>query len=79
LPRFYESYIIALLPFFLKNGILTGSFLESQVVWYNNEENLGMRLGTIPFEDVFYGMLLILGIVYFYEKFEATRLSRLND
>jgi lycopene cyclase domain-containing protein len=79
LPRFYESYIIALLPFFLKNGILTGSFLESQVVWYNNEENLGIRLGTIPFEDVFYGMLLILGIVYFYEKFEATRLSRLND
>lgn len=79
LPRFYESYIIALLPFFLKNGILTGSFLESQVVWYNDAENLGIRLGTIPFEDIFYGMLLILGIVYFYEKFEATRKRRLHE
>ena len=77
LSRFYESYIIALLPFFFKNGILTGSFLESQVVWYNDAENLGIRLATIPFEDIFYGMLLILGIVYFYEKFEATRKSNL--
>jgi hypothetical protein len=46
-------------------------------VWYNNSENLGIRLGTITFEDIFYGMLLILGTLYFYEKFEATRQSRL--
>lgn len=73
LPRFYESYTLAIIPFFIKNGILTGSFLETQVVWYNNAENLGFRLGTIPFEDIFYGMLLIMGTVYFYEKFEAGR------
>ena len=73
LPRFYESYTLAIVPFFIKNGILTGSFLETQVVWYNNAENLGLRLGTIPFEDIFYGMLLIMGTVHFYEKFEAGR------
>ncbi len=78
LPRFYESYSIALIPFFIKNGILTGSFLKTQVVWYNNAENLGIRLGTIPVEDIFYGMLLIMGTVYFYEKFEAGRQARLN-
>ena len=71
LPRFYESYFIALLPFFIKNGILTGSFIDKEVVWYNDQHNIGFRLGTIPFEDIFYGMLLILGTIYFYEKFES--------
>ncbi len=73
LPRFYESYFIALLPFFIKNGILTGSFIDTEVVWYNDQHNLGFRLGTIPFEDIFYGMLLILGTIYFYEKFESNK------
>ena len=50
-------------------------FIEKEVVWYDKDENLGIRLGTIPFEDIFYGMLLILGIVYFYEKFESRRKS----
>lgn len=68
LRLFYQAYAVALLPFFIKNGILTGSFLKSQVVWYDNTQNLGIRLGTIPMEDIFYGMLLILGVVYFYEQ-----------
>ena len=73
LPRFYESYFISLLPFFIKNGILTGSFIDKEVVWYNDQHNIGFRLGTIPFEDIFYGMLLILGTIYFYEKFESNK------
>jgi len=42
------------------NGILTGSFIEGEVVWYNNTENLGLRIFTIPIEDFAYAFSMIL-------------------
>ena len=60
LPTFYLSFLIILIPFFVVNGVLTGSFIDEQVVWYNNQENLGFRLFTIPFEDVFYALSMLL-------------------
>ncbi|QNL21756.1 lycopene cyclase domain-containing protein [Hyphobacterium sp. CCMP332] len=69
LSKFFRAYVVILIPFFIVNGILTGTAIEEQIVWYNNAENLGIRIFTIPIEDSIYGMLLILINVHVLEKF----------
>ena len=66
--QFYLSYTILLLPFFVVNGMLTGSWLPGPVVLYNSQEILGLRILTIPVEDIFYGMLLVLLNVVIYSQ-----------
>jgi lycopene cyclase domain-containing protein len=39
---------------------LTGSGIEGEVVWYNNQENLGARIFTIPIEDSAYAFSMLL-------------------
>ncbi|HRY33522.1 MAG TPA: lycopene cyclase domain-containing protein [Bacteroidales bacterium] len=56
LPRFYLVFFISLIPFFLINGILTAL----PVVMYNDAENLGIRLITIPVEDAVYLLTLLM-------------------
>ncbi len=73
LPKIFSIYPILLVPFFIVNGILTGTGLESPVVWYDNLENLHIRLGTIPVEDVFYGLELILLNLFFYERLKSRK------
>ncbi len=72
LSRIYFSYMVTLIFFFIVNGILTGSFIEEPVVWYNDMENLGIRMGTIPFEDIFYGFLLLASIIQIFEFLNRT-------
>lgn len=64
-------YTFLLIPFFIVNGILTGTGIEQPVVWYNDEENMGIRMLTIPVEDIFYGLELILLNIFFYKLFRS--------
>ena len=70
LQRFYISFLIILVPFFIVNGILTGTGIDEPVVWYNNAENLGIRLLTIPIEDIGYAFTMIYSNVFLIEKFK---------
>jgi lycopene cyclase domain-containing protein len=76
--RFYFTYMLTLIPFFMVNGVLTGSVTAEPVVWYDEAEFLGIRIGTIPFEDVFYGMLMILTNICLFEGFQSRSFSHIR-
>jgi lycopene cyclase domain-containing protein len=67
--QFYLAYLVSLIPFYIVNGILTAI----PIVLYNNTENMGLRVGTIPFEDHFYSMSLILLNLIFFEYFRSRK------
>ena len=60
LSMFTLAYLVSMIPFFLVNGILTGSFLAEPIVWYDDTQNLGIRLFTIPIEDSIYSLMMFL-------------------
>lgn len=68
ISKFYITFLVVLIPFLIVNGILTGSFIEGEVVWYNNNENLGIRIGTIPVEDFFYAFSMLYAAIVLNEK-----------
>lgn len=56
---FLIAYLISMLPFLVMNGMLT----SLPIVQYDDAQNLGIRIYTIPLEDTFYGLVLMLGNV----------------
>ncbi|GAB3653131.1 hypothetical protein GCM10028791_23030 [Echinicola sediminis] len=71
--RFYFFYLVHLIPFLLFNGALTGAFTSDPVVYYDDMENLGIRIITIPIEDFVYSMGLMLMNVSIYEKIKQRK------
>lgn len=67
LGRSYFAYLVLQVPFLVVNGLLTGTALASPVVCYNAADQLGLRIGTIPVEDTFYGLLMLLVTITIYE------------
>ncbi len=75
LNHFYLAYLVSLVPFYIVNGILT----SVPIVSYNNAENLAVRVGTIPVEDHFYLMSLLLMNIAFFEYFRKRDASFINQ
>lgn len=71
LGRFYLAYFISLIPFLICNGLLT----SLPIVTYNNEENMAIRIQTIPVEDVFYCLSLILSSVLLMDFFKNRKVK----
>ena len=70
LGKFYLIYGILIFPFFIVNGILTGTGIASPIVWYKHSEIIGIRILTIPVEDIFYGMdLILMNLIIYKSKF----------
>lgn len=65
LGRFYLAFIVSLFPFYIVNGILT----SIPIVSYNDLQNTGIRIGTIPLEDHFYSLAMLLLNVMLFEYF----------
>ncbi|KOS06567.1 hypothetical protein AM493_11380 [Flavobacterium akiainvivens] len=80
LPRFIFVFILILPPFLASNGVLTGvdfwnypfintnpEGIAEKIVWYNNNHNLGLRLFTMPADDLAYGLTMLLLCVTVFE------------
>jgi lycopene cyclase domain-containing protein len=68
LPQIGVAYLICLIPFLVINGVLTGSWIDEPIVWYNSDHFSGVRIGTIPLEDAMYGFSLIVGNILLHEQ-----------
>ncbi len=73
LSTFFITFLIILIPFGIVNGILTGSFIDEPVVMYNNAENLGIRLGSIPIEDIGYAFNMLIMSLILIKIFENSK------
>jgi len=86
LNRFMFMYLVILIPFIATNGILTGldfwkydllnldpQSVNDQIVWYDNSENMGVRLFSIPIDDISYGLTMLLLVTTIYEAFSAKK------
>jgi lycopene cyclase domain-containing protein len=60
LNRYVYSFLFMLIPFFIVNSLLTGTFIPGEVVWYSDRAILGIRILTVPVEDIGYAFSLIL-------------------
>ncbi len=74
---FAFCYLIAMIPFLIVNGVLTGAVTDNPIVWYSDMHIMGPRIITIPLEDLYYNYALLLPIVAIYEGLKANKAVKL--
>lgn len=90
IQRFFFMFIVVFPAFLTSNGILTGvdfwnySFLNTnpeavteKIVWYDNSHNLGVRLFSMPVDDIAYGLTMLLLVTGVYESLLRRKAIRL--
>ena len=70
LSYFLLAYLVSLVPFLIVNGALTGYFTAEPIVWYDDSQNLGFRILSIPIEDSIYSLMMMLMTVQLMEWFK---------
>lgn len=68
--KFYITYFIVIIPVLVIKGILT----SLPVITYNNSVTLGVRIFSIPMEDLGYFFLLLLMNISIFEYINERRL-----
>jgi lycopene cyclase domain-containing protein len=67
--RFYFAFFVALIPFLIFDGLIT----SLPIVRYNDDENMAIRFFSIPIEDFFYCLSLLLNTVLIMDYFKTRR------
>ena len=62
-----HAFLVAIIPFIIVNGILTGAVTDQPIVWYSESHIMGPRIYTIPIEDLYYNYAMLLPIIGIYE------------
>jgi lycopene cyclase domain-containing protein len=71
LNLYFISFLVIMIPLLIFNGILTGTFIKNEVFAYNDSYNLGIRIFSMPVEDLVYGFSLILFNIMCIQKVES--------
>ena len=65
------TFLISLIPFLFINGVLTGSGISEQIVWYNEAQFSSIQFSTIPIEDIIYSYCPVGLNILVYENLKS--------
>lgn len=68
--RFYSTFGVLFIPFLIVEAFRTGAFTDSGIIRYDDAQNLSIRLGTIPLENICFALLILVMPITIWEWLE---------